>query len=499
MFQLVHSAIVFCPFSMEAETVHRRLGGGAAHSNVVCRFWMRGKCNRNPCRFMHRESESPNVYRRTSKESNVLLEGQSMRRSSYCLGNSMAGSEAKTVQKSSNHDIKHLPRKRPNPINSLASATGGGVSEYKSIEESSSSSTSTDSGNIEEIGACSKCSDASEDKTVNKSSNKACDYWMSGSCINGDGCQFLHSWCRGDWFSLLANLKGHTEAVCGVAHPSGSDKLYSGSSDGTVHVWDCHTGQSTRVINLGDEIGSLISEGPWIFVGLPNVVKAWNIETAADYNLNGPVGQVYAMTVSSDTLFAGAQDGSILAWKGSTESPNPFELATSLKGHTGAVICLTIGRDRLYSASMDSTIRVWELDTLRCIHMLKGHADAVMSLICWDEYLLSCSLDRTIKVWAATEEGNIEVIYTHEKEHGAIALCGMHDAEDKPVLFCSCNDNSIYLYDLPSFNERGKIFSKGEVRTIEIGPSGLFFTGDGTGLLNVWKLAESHGRVLQVA
>ncbi|KAF2320913.1 hypothetical protein GH714_031792 [Hevea brasiliensis] len=131
--------------------------------------------------------------------------------------------------------------------------------------------------------------------------------------------------------------------------------------------------------------------------------------------------------------------------------------------------------------------------------MLKCHADAVMSLICWDEYLLSCSLDRTIKVWATTKEGNLEVIYTHEKEHGAIALCGMHDAEDKPVLFCSCNDNSIYLYDLPSFNERGKIFSKGEVRTIDTGPSGIFFTGDGTGLLNVWKLAESHGRVLQVA
>ncbi|KAF2320870.1 hypothetical protein GH714_031454 [Hevea brasiliensis] len=449
MVQLVHSAIVFCPFSMGAEAVHRRLGGGAAHSNIVCRFWMRGKCNRNPCRFMHRESLPPNVYRRTSKESNVLLEGQSMRRSSYGLGNSMAGSEAKTVQKSSNHDDKHLPRKRPNPSNSLASATGGGVSEYKSIEESSISCTSTDSGNMEEIGASSKCSDASEDKTVNKSSNKACDYWMSGSCIKGDGCQFLHSWFRGDWFSLLANLKGHTQAVCGVALPSGSDKLYSGSSDGTVHVWDCHTGQSTRVINLGDEIGSLISEGPWIFVGLPNVVKAWNIETAADYNLNGPVGQVYAMTVSSDTLFAGAQ--------------------------------------------------AWELDTLQCIHTLNGHVDAVMSLICWDEYLLSCSLDRTIKVWASTKEGNIEVIYTHEKEHGAIALFGMHDVEDKPVLFCSCNDNSIYLYDLPSFNERGRIFSKGEVKTIETGPGGLFFTGDGTGLLNVWKLAESHGRVLQVA
>lgn len=49
----------------------------------------------------------------------------------------------------------------------------------------------------------------------------------------------------------------------------------------------------------------------------------------------------------------------------------------------------------------------------------------------------------------------------------------------------------VYLY-LPfldsRFIERGRIFSKQAVRTIQVGPDGLFFTGDGTGLLNVWKM-----------
>ena len=35
--------------------------------------------------------------------------------------------------------------------------------------------------------------------------------------------------------------------------------------------------------------------------------QAWNIESCADVSLDGPVGQIYAMVVNNDMLFAGAQ------------------------------------------------------------------------------------------------------------------------------------------------------------------------------------------------
>lgn len=34
---------------------------------------------------------------------------------------------------------------------------------------------------------------------------------------------------------------------------------------------------------------------------------------------------------------------------------------------------------------------------------------------------------------------------------GLLTLCGMHDLDGKPILLCSCNDNSVRLYDLPSW------------------------------------------------
>jgi WD40 repeat protein len=90
---------------------------------------------------------------------------------------------------------------------------------------------------------------------------------------------------------------------------------------------------------------------------MPNLVKAWNIETNADQSLSGPVGQVYSLVVGTDLLFAGTQDGSILAWRYNAAT-NCFEPSASLTGHTLAVVTLYVGANRLYSGSMDKTIKV---------------------------------------------------------------------------------------------------------------------------------------------
>nr|KYP76566.1 Zinc finger CCCH domain-containing protein 17 [Cajanus cajan] len=246
-----------------------------------------------------------------------------------------------------------------------------------------------------------------------------------------------------DRLSSLTKLQDHKKVITGIALPVGSDKLYSGSTDGTVRIWDYHTGVCTNVINFGVKITSLIREGSWVFVGILNAIKACNIQTLSEFTLDGPKGQVLSMIVGNDTLFAAAE--------------------------------------------------VWNIYTFECEMTLNGHTDVVTSLICWDHHLLSSSLDCTIKVWSATGEKTLQDIYmleetyTHTLENGVVALSGMTDAEANHILFCSCKDNSVRLYELPSFLERGRLFSKKEVASFELGPDGLFFTGDGTGLLTVWK------------
>ncbi|KAJ4952295.1 hypothetical protein NE237_029127 [Protea cynaroides] len=430
--------------------VFNRLGTAHDRSQKVCFHWLAGKCNRNPCPYLHRElPPPPSINGFASKRPHGLANDRSFSGSSSMPrrpdpDRSFSGSSSMS--------------RRPDPNLQLASNTWG------------------------------RNHGAGLARVPRRTQDKICHYWLEGNCTYGDRCRYLHSWFLSDCFTLLTRLEGHQKVISGIALPSGSDKLFSGSKDQSVRLWDCQTGQCAGVFNLGGEIGCMMSEGPWLFVGTPNVVKAWNTQTSSELSLSGPVGQVFSLVVGNEMLFAGNQDGSILAWKFDAAT-NSFLPAASLQGHSHAVVSLVVGANRLYSGSMDHTIRVWDLETLHCIQTLTDHTSVVMSLLCWEQFLLSCSLDKTIKVWVATESGNLEVTYTHTEEHGVLTLCGMHDAQAKPVLMCSCNDNTVHLYDLPSFSERGKIFSREEVRAIQLGPDGLFFTGDGTGELRVWKWA----------
>jgi hypothetical protein len=111
------------------------------------------------------------------------------------------------------------------------------------------------------------------------------------------------------------------------------------------------------------------------------------MQTQAEMNLTGPTGQVYALAVGNELLFAATQvnfglslilisniypgkcnliadvvlhlvqDGRILAWRFSAAT-NCFEPAAALEGHQLAVVSLIVGGMRLYSGSMDKTIRV---------------------------------------------------------------------------------------------------------------------------------------------
>ncbi|CAK7356067.1 unnamed protein product [Dovyalis caffra] len=85
-----------------------------------------------------------------------------------------------------------------------------------------------------------------------------------------------------------------------------------------------------------------------------------------------------------------------------------------------------------------------------------------------------------MKVWAMKDGSYLELVHTHEEKHGILEIFGMQDAQGKPVLFCSCNDNCVRLYELDSFTERGRICAKKEASAIPAVLSPSIFNTSGS-------------------
>jgi WD40 repeat protein len=66
--------------------------------------------------------------------------------------------------------------------------------------------------------------------------------------VHSDKCTDIHSWLSGDRLSAVTNFEGHKKLVTGITFPVGMNKLCSGSTDDTVRIWDCYTGQCANVI-----------------------------------------------------------------------------------------------------------------------------------------------------------------------------------------------------------------------------------------------------------
>ncbi|GJY00763.1 protein pollen defective in guidance 1 [Tanacetum coccineum] len=54
-------------------------------------------------------------------------------------------------------------------------------------------------------------------------------------------------------------------SVTGIVYPSGFNKLFCGSKDKSLRVWDCNSGKCDNVLNFDDECGILVIEGSWMF------------------------------------------------------------------------------------------------------------------------------------------------------------------------------------------------------------------------------------------
>lgn len=159
-------------------------------------------------------------------------------------------------------------------------------------------------------------------------------------------------------------LFGHTQEVQSVAFSPDGQTLASGSTDGTVKLWNVNTGKAYRTLSdHTDSVwsvaispdGQTLASGSW-----DRTVKIWNLNTGeVKRTLRGHSKQVHSIAFSPDgrTIASGDLGGTIKLWSARSGCQKG-----TLKGHSDSVeISFPADGQTMISGSFDDTIKLWRL------------------------------------------------------------------------------------------------------------------------------------------
>jgi WD40 repeat protein len=347
-------------------------------------------------------------------------------------------------------------------------------------------------------------------------------------------------------------LWGHTGAVNSVAYSPNGSRIASGSSDGTVRVWDSITGQTLAELK-GDPAGVMsvafspdgtrLATGTW-----DGASKVWDVTTGqAVLTFEGNPRGVSHMAYSPDgtRLATAGSDAVIRMW-----DPATGRKVGELVGHVGAVSWVAISPDgtRLATTSADQTCRVWDAATGRTLIELKGNTDWLTSVTfspdghrlataCWDgkarvwdvatgrplvelsghahgltevtfspdgHQLATASADQTVRVWDATTGRSLVELTGHVDRVTCVGF-----SPDGTRIVTGSWDKEVRVWDAAT--GRGVVEHKRQPALVSVGLSSdsnrLVTAGSdqkvqvwdtATGR-NVWEVRGHAGNVYHVA
>ncbi|CAI5714456.1 unnamed protein product [Peronospora destructor] len=220
------------------------------------------------------------------------------------------------------------------------------------------------------------------------------------------------------------NLLGHSSRIWYLTASASGERLYSGSGDGTVKIWDLRAALAERAVaqdaqsdsndTLNDQRGPNImqsaveaaaaasSRGKFAITAasrLPHTYSVTSTECLA--TLTSPNGgDVYAVNLhpSETHLVTGGYDQSVRLWDITTGA-----VAKAFRGHFASVCDVQFNRHAnfIVSGSKDGTIRLWDILSGLCVHTLRQTLGEVTSIsMASNGYtLLSGSRNNSNRLW----------------------------------------------------------------------------------------------------
>ncbi|EJU01348.1 WD40 repeat-like protein [Dacryopinax primogenitus] len=205
---------------------------------------------------------------------------------------------------------------------------------------------------------------------------------------------------------LISTLRGHDGSVLCLKFDGKSSFLVSGSSDGSILIWDLEKGIILHRIMKAHEGGVLtldFDDQRIVSGGRDNTVRVWDRQS---YDLKrimtGHEGPVNCIILQGSTIVSASGDGKLMMWNIETA-----EILRRFEGHSRGIACVALTDHLVISGSKDPFMKLYDASTGTCLETVKGHHDLVRSLAVnrTMNRVISASYDKSVKVWDVDAEG----------------------------------------------------------------------------------------------